>query len=144
MLQQGQVTLRAMTVLIVNTVIGGMRTFSLWLRPKQSVAARPTQAVFMSRGSFCCPVVLQPPRHYRGLPEAGMCKQDTERWEGHWQAELPSDSVSPGLTAHLKVGEMSLELAKVSRANSKLQPPPAAVPHESSEVPSSCAQSQLA
>lgn len=84
----------------------------------------------MSGGSFCCPVVLQPPRCYPGLPEAGVPEQDTEQWECQCQAELPSDGMSPGLTAHPKPGEMSLELAKVTRANSKPRPPLAAVPTE--------------
>lgn len=126
-LEQGQVTPWPTTGLIANTAPSGTRTLPLQSRPKLSASARARQAAFVSGASFCCPVVLQPPRCYPGLPEAGVPEQDAERWECHWQAELLSDGASPGLTARPKPGEMSLGLAEVTRASSKARPPRAGV-----------------
>lgn len=68
----------------------------------QAECLRPTEASCVHVQS---PVVLQAPRRYPRLPEAAVPEQDTERWECHWQAELPSDRLSPGLTAHPKRGQ---------------------------------------
>uniref|UniRef100_A0A8C8E6C7 Uncharacterized protein n=1 Tax=Otus sunia TaxID=257818 RepID=A0A8C8E6C7_9STRI len=68
-------------------VICGTSTFCSRLRPKGSASARPRPAACMSGASVCTP------------------EQDTERGECHWQAELPRDGASPGLTTHPKAGK---------------------------------------